>query len=208
MKNLLVALVLSLLIVACRDKEQEKYIVDITRENDSLIDVIQVKNLELEEITGSMNAIETNLAAIRRNEVVIDNLKKEGNVKQVQKVNAMIREIDSYMEENRQQIEKLEKQVKSSRSRISGLEKLVALQRQAVEEKEQQIQELLGTITFLREELQNTIVKKDAEIEQREKEISKVVNEKETLINTAFYRFGSRDELMQDGIVQKEGKLH
>jgi hypothetical protein len=191
------------LFIGCTEsnRPENKQLNALLQENDSLITQIKLKNQELDDITTSMNQIENNLAAIRKNEIAIDSLRRMGGVKQEETINQLIKEIDRYVDDNRKRVSQLEAQMKNSKNESIGLSRLVDQQKQTVFAKEQQIQFLMSTITNLRQELLYTINTKNAEINTKQK----LLEEKEAAINTVYYTFGNRDKLMEDGIIRKEG---
>jgi hypothetical protein len=201
-RHLLILLSVALLI-GCQEsnRPENKQLNYLLQENDSLITQIKLKNKELDEITSSMNQIESNLAAIRRNEIAIDSLRKIGGEKQEEKINQLIKEIDKYVDANRKKVIQLEQQMKNTRNESMGLARLVDQQKHTVYEKEQQIVSLMNTITNLRQELLYTINTKNAEINTKQR----LLEEKEATMNTVYYTFGSRDKLSDDGIIRKEG---
>ncbi len=196
---------------ACTDPKETKEYKELSRSNDSLATQVSNRDQQLEDFVNSVNEIENNLAAIDKNQLAIGDLKKEGEVKQKNRINEMIKGIDAYVVENRQKIERLEKQLKTSRNKSAGLTKLVEQLRQSIAEKEQQVNELLATISVLegeRDTLRSTVAQKDQELAQKETDIAakqQTIDEKETNLTTAYYKIGSRKELLTDGIIQKSG---
>lgn len=206
MRQLLILLLSFFLSLGCTETEQlqnNDQLALLLKENDSLATQIKRKNTELDAITMNMNQIENNLASIRRNEYVIDSLRKVGGVKQEETINTLIKEIDKYVEDNRNKVTVLEKQMKNTRNESVGLNRLVEQQKRTVFEKEQQIASLMGTITNLRQELLYTINTKNAEISDKQR----LIEEKEALMNTVYFTFGSRDDLVNKGVIRKEGGL-
>jgi uncharacterized protein YoxC len=191
------------LLIGCTESRQpeDNQLNSLLQENDSLINQIKLKNKELDDITSSMNEIESNLAAIRRNEMVIDSLRRVGGIKQEEKINQLIKEIDEYVDDNREKVTQLEVQMRNTKNESIGLTRLVNQQKNTVFEKEQQIQSLMSTITNLRQELMFTINTKNAEISDKQR----LIDEKEAAMNTVYISFGTRDKLSEDGIVRKEG---
>lgn len=181
--------------------DHEAELNQMVAENDSLFSIIKVKNQELDEITNSMNRIEGNLAAIRRNEQAIENLKREGAPEQGEKIDQLIRKIDEFVEDNRRRVNLLENQMKTTRNQSAGLTRLVEQQKQNVFEKEQQIEFLLTTITSLKRELTSTIIAKNAEISSKQREIEA----REATMATVYYTYGNRDELINEGVIRREG---
>lgn len=201
----LFALLSFTLLIGCTETRQPEsnQLNFLLQENDSLISQIKLKNKELDAITSSMNEIESNLAAIRRNEMTIDSLRKVGGLKQEETINQLIEEIDEYVDANRRKVSQLEQQMKNTKNESIGLTRLVNQQKNTVREKEHQIQSLMSTITNLRQELMYTINTKNAEINDKQR----LIDEKEAAINTVYISFGTRDKLSDDGIVRKEGGI-
>jgi hypothetical protein len=199
----LIALLGFTLLTGCTESRQPEasQLNSLLQENDSLINQIKLKNKELDDITSSMNEIESNLAAIRRNEMAIDSLRRVGGLKQEETINQLIKEIDEYVADNRQKVSQLEQQMKNTKNESIGLARLVSQQKNTVLEKEQQIESLMSTITNLRQELMYTINTKNAEISDKQR----LIDEKEAAMNTVYISFGTRDKLTDDGIVRKEG---
>jgi hypothetical protein len=206
LQYLLLFCVIQLLVWACTDSKGRTEEVNaemqvLIQENDSLMNQIHTKNRELDEITSSMNQIESNLEAIRKNEVEIENLKKQNLADVQEKINKLIEEIDLYVEDNRTKVAVLEHQMQKTKNKSMGLSKLVAQQKRTVFEKENQIQNLLVTINSLKQELISTINTKNAEIYDKQR----IIEEREARLNTAYYTFGDRQTLTDNGIIRKEG---
>lgn len=214
MKNTLLfaglVFVFTLLLNACGITETEEYR-DLEQENDSLATELRNRDQQLEAVAISMDEVESNLAAIEKNELAINTLKNEGQMKQKDKINEMIKGIDSYIDDSRKRISELEAQVKNSKSSNASLNKMVAQLKRSVAQKEAQIVELRSTINVLqveRDSLSATLALREEEINKRNEEISnnqRQIEEKETFITTAYYKVGSRKELADKGIIKKEG---
>jgi uncharacterized protein (DUF3084 family) len=211
MKKLLVVSGLLASMWACTDVKETQEYRDLARANDSLATQVSSRDQQIEEFVNSVNEIENNLAAIDKNQLAITDLKKEGEVKQKDRINEIIKGIDAYVVENRQKLDRLENQLKKSRNQSASLNKLVAQLKQSIAEKEQQVNELLATISGLeveRDTLRSTVTRKDSEIAQKDTELAsrqQAIEERETNLNTAYYKIGSRKQLLEDGIVQKSG---
>jgi uncharacterized protein YoxC len=205
MKRLIIIFLSPLFLWACTtgsgSQENEAYLKNLAEENETLINLIKKKNQELDEITNYMNQIESNLAAIRRNEMEIDQLRKENPEAQQDKINSLIKEIEALVEDNKNKLALLEKQMKNTKQESAGLVRLIAHQKENVLEKEKQIQGLLTTIASLRDELNATIQAKNEEIRRKQR----LIEEREATMATAYYTFGTTEQLLQDGIIRKEG---
>lgn len=212
MRNLVIcALIIIALVNACNVRDSEEYR-GLARENDSLI--VQIKNREqqLEAIAVSMDEIERNLAEIEKNELAIGELRKEGQMQQKDRINEMIRGIDSYIEANKAKLIDLENKLNSQETgRTESLQKIIAQLRKTVREKEIQIAKLRTAVASLegeRDSLTVTLARKDSEIQGRDLELSnrqKAIEEKEMNLTTAYFIVGSRKQLAEEGIIKKEG---
>jgi archaellum component FlaC len=212
MKNLIVcALVVMALVNACNVKDSEEYR-GLARENDSLI--VQIKNREqqLEAIAVSMDEIERNLAEIEKNELAIGELKKEGQLQQKDRINEMIRGIDTYIDANKEKLVELERKVNNSSSgNTANLQKIVAQLKKTVREKEMQISQLRTTISVLegeKDSLTITLASRDTELLGKNIELTsrqRTIEEKEANLTTAYFMIGNRKQLVDEGVIKKEG---
>ncbi|SDL76573.1 hypothetical protein SAMN05421823_10859 [Catalinimonas alkaloidigena] len=201
-----VILVTSLaLVAACTDPKESAEYQSATAVNDSLMQVINQKEAELDQVVNSITEIENNLAAIDRDKMIISDIQKEGRDKtQQERINEMISGIDSYIASNREKIDKLESQVRNSRNTSAGLNRLIAQLKSSIEEKERQIEELRGNMAMLQGEvdtLRTNIRRREEELATRQRQI----DEQDAAMTTAYFRVGSRRELADDDIVKKEG---
>ncbi len=160
------------------------------------------------DVIHAMTQIEDNLAAIREREMGIVNVKNQSGANQKDRITLIVSEIGTYFEENRNIIRKLENQVKSHEKRNSELDKLVAFQKRTILEKEKQIQELLKKVSELNVRLEvseseknRIVLAKEAELDETLKEL----DEKEAVITTAYYKYGTKKELLSKGIIKKDG---
>jgi hypothetical protein len=211
MKRTLVAMsLLVAMLNACGVRDTEEYR-SLARENDSLSTQLRNRDQQLDAIALSMDEIENNLSEIEKHELAIGNLKREGNFTQQDKISEMIRNIDTYIEDNRKKVESLEQKLKESNNASAGLKRMVAQLKKTIAEKEEQIHGLRRTVAVLeveKDSLNYTIYRKDTELAKKDFELTstkKVVEESEIALTTAFYKAGSRKELLESGIIQKEG---
>jgi hypothetical protein len=165
---------------------------------------------ELEEITNSMNQVENNLVAIRKEELHIEHIRDDKNSNQNDRITLIIAEMDAYLEENKNLISRMETRLEQAEAANTGLRKLVALQKQAVLEKERKIEVLSQQLASLEEEFKTTVAAKDAVISLKEAEISSrqhALEEKDNTINTAYFLFGDKKLLVDRGVIQSQGNL-
>lgn len=145
---------------------------------------------EVNEITQSMNQIENNLVALRRDEMQIEDIREEKGTTKNDRIFLILAEMDAYMEENKSVIRKLDNQLAKSRHANQGLRRLVALQKQAILEKEATIEELNLSMARLKQEFTTTVAAKNEIISRQEAQLTnqqKNLEEKENTLQTGLF---------------------
>lgn len=210
----------SVLAFACGRVEDSKEYKELQQKYDSLLAVSSGKSTENAELNRMMEEIEANLDSVAKDQLVVNELNKEGYANQKEKIDAMIAGINSYMEQNKAKMEAVEKKLRKSKKGNTALKKLVETLKKQIADKEIQIAEMQKTIQGLETqvgELNMTVAGKDQEIAAKNEEISKKDNElverqrvietKETELTTAYYTFGTRKELAESGVIKREGNI-
>ena len=182
-------------------------------ENDSLQAVLNQRDAELDEMMGTFNDISEGFREINAAENRVDLQRgavAEGSLSAKEQIASDIEFIRKQMEENRQQIAKLQEMLKSSRNNSAQLKRAVESLTQELVEKTQRI-----------EELQAELASKNIRIQELDAAVSGLTAEKETLtaeneakaqtvaaqdkaLNAAWFVFGTRKELMQDEQINKD----
>jgi hypothetical protein len=205
MKQTVVWIILVALVTACTDvKDSEEY-QSLLQEKTKLEAEVKEKEGHNREIIHFMTQIEDNLAAIREREMGIKNVKHDSDLGDQDRVTLIVAEIGTYFEENRNIISKLEKQVAAQGNQNKELKKLVALQKKAITEKENQIRMLLLEVENLNNRLETTVTEKNEEITAKEEQLSEVRRDKEKADSRAYFRSGSRKDLVKKGIIARDG---
>lgn len=208
------------LLYSCVNVEESKEYKELQAKNDSLMALVNGTRGENAELNKMMEEIESNLDSVAKDQMVVNELNKEGYQNQKEKIDAMIAGINSYMEQNKAKMEQLEKKAKKAGKANAGLQKMIASLKKQISEKEAQIVEMQSTIQGLEVkvgELNQTVAAKDQEISAKNEEISqkdnelverqKVIDSKETELTTVYYTFGTKRELVDQGVVKKEGNF-
>lgn len=217
-KALIVAL--GFLVFGCTNVQESAEYKELQAKNDSLMALVTGTRGENTELTKMMEEIESNLDSVAKDQMVVNELNKEGYQNQKEKIDAMIAGINSFMEQNKAKMEQLEKKAKKAGKANAGLQKMIATLKKQISEKEVQIVEMQSTIQGLEVkvgELNQTVATKDQEITAKNEEINKKENElverqkvidtKESELTTGYYSFGTRKELVEQGMVKKEGNF-
>jgi len=212
MKKIVLTLICAVALAACTDgqKQQERR-AEVIR--DSLMQVINQKDAELNDIMGTFNDIQEGFREINMAQGRV-NLNAPGSEKMA-KADIMenITFIQRTMQLNRERIARLQQQLKTSSINADKLKSTIDELSRQMEEKEKQIQELEAKLKA-----------KDIQIEEQTKTIENLntnvaeltasnelktqsVNRQDRELHTAWYVFGTKKELKEQGIVKSSQVL-
>ncbi len=180
----------------------------IAEERDSLQDVINEKDKELNEIMGTINEIQDGFRLINEAEgrIVDGSMEAASNKDNIRE---NMEYIQKTMADNRNKIAKLKDQLRSSSINADKLKETIDRLTQELETQNQRIQEL-----------QIQLAEKDIVIAQQDEAINSLNNDVENLaaenssksqtvaaqdkqLNTAWYVFGTKSELKEQKILEK-----
>ncbi len=217
MKNVYLFGIILVLSSACSTiKESDDYR-KLAMEKSNLEEQIRLRDKEIEDVTGSISKIDSNLMKISEHVEVMDGIKLRELIKKPGEIDLMITEIGDYVEQNNKMITALEKKVQESTTINSNLKGLIAMKNQQVEDKQKQINELLASIEKMQNDFNNEIGKRDTLIARVRNQINEtetaLANKEEQVklgeekLNTAFVTFGTKQELSQKGVLQSGSKV-
>ena len=174
------------------------------------MDELKKENLQLNrEISGrdslvnnyakSINEIRNNLAKIRSQEKLIVQQRNDSENLTVDNTNLVeeIQLIGQLMLDNKRLINSLNEQLKSSDNQLVELEQLVTSLTEDVQKKSMEIY-------YLQEELENMDASFTELFKQFNEKVLELDNAKD-ILNTAWYTYGSKNELLNNGVITKEG---
>ncbi|WP_418698043.1 hypothetical protein [Bacteroides sp.] len=213
MKKLAVLIVCAAVMASCDSfsggkKDQLK------AENDSLLMELTQRNAELDEMMGTFNDISEGFRQINAAESRVDLQRgavAEGSLSAKQQITSDIEFIRKQMEENKEQIAKLQAQLKNSKNNSGQLKKAVEALTQELVAKTQRIEELqaeLASRNIRIQELDAAVsgLSADKEMLTAENETkAKTVAEQDKELNTAWFVFGTKKELKDQKILSGSG---
>lgn len=181
-------------------------------ENDSLKVQLGQRNAELDEMMALFNEISEGFRQINAAENRVDLQRgsvAEGAPSVKQQIASDIEFIRQQMEENKQQIAKLQEMARKSKNAsaqlkkaIEGLNQELASKTQRIEElqaelasKNIRIQELDAAVSALTAEKETLTAENEAQ--------AKTVSEQDKALNTAWFVFGTKKELKEQNILKK-----
>lgn len=205
MKRLLFLFSALAVLASCNQDEIER----LKKENAELADIAIKRDSSINEMMGTFNEIEENLAEIRMRENMVEinteaNLEDPGKYDRTQQIQEDIQMINMLLKENKKMIESLNSQLKNSEIKVDEFRAMVKRLNEQIIEKDKQIAELRVELKKMNYEVDSlhTIIDTLALANQRQK---KTIEEKIADINTAYYAYGTLDELIEAGILMEEG---
>ena len=213
MKKLAVLIVCAAVMASCDSfsggsKDQLK------AENDSLLMELTQRNAELDEMMGTFNEISEGFRQINAAESRVDLQRgavAEGSLNAKQQIASDIEFIRKQMEENKEQIAKLQAMLKNSKTNSSQLKKAVESLTQELNAKTQRIEELqaeLASKDIRIQELDAAVTDLNAvksELTAENEAKAKTVAEQDKALNTAWFVFGTKKELKDQKILSGSG---
>lgn len=218
--NGIAALVLLLFIVIAGVVilQKKSQIDDLSNQNASLYETIELRDSLVNEMTTTFEEIEENLTFVRnkRDQMVLK--PQEGQANQKKMLVEDIKLMNEMLAESSTKIEELDKKLKNSGFEIKSFRNKIAQLTKSIEEQDNSIQELRAEIeqrdykisemgTQLAT-LQTDIALKEDSLLSKSQAIadkSQIIVERENEINKAYVAVGTHDQLIKHGVLTKEG---
>ncbi len=210
MKKLPFILVAILILGSCQQKKLDR----MQEVQDSLEQVAANKDSSITDFIGTMNEIQANLDSIKKLEEIV-NIESKSNAEPQsstrQKVLRDLALINELLQKNRELVLSQKKKMNYSSYKMKEMQEMLDLMGTQLETKNTEIVALQDELQRL--QLNMTDLNQDlAAAQERTQEQARLLEEKTSTIdqqistlNTAFYVFGTAKELVENGIVEKEG---
>ena len=212
MKRIVISLLALTVLMACNNKKEEK---NLASQNtiDSLTDIVNQKNNELNDIMSTFNDIQEGFREINEAEGRVNIARNNGETNAKADIMENISFIKLTMQLNKERIAKLREQLKESSFNTSKLQATIESLNKELESKTARI-----------EELQAELDSKNAHIAHQDKQISELntnvnsltadnaakaraVEQQDKQLNTAWYVFGTKKELREQHILEGTNKV-
>lgn len=212
MKRIVISLLALTVLMACNNKKEEK---NLASQNtiDSLTDIVNQKNNELNDIMSTFNDIQEGFREINEAEGRVNIARNNGETNAKADIMENISFIKRTMQLNKERIAKLREQLKESSFNTSKLQVTIESLNKELESKTARI-----------EELQAELDSKNAHIAHQDKQISELntnvnsltadnaakaraVEQQDKQLNTAWYVFGTKKELREQHILEGTNKV-
>ena len=210
MKKLAVLIVCAAVMASC-DSFSGGSKNQLKAENDSLLMELTQRNAELDEMMGTFNDISEGFRQINAAESRVDLQRgavAEGSLNAKQQIASDIEFIRKQMEENKEQIAKLQSMLKNSKNNSAQLKRAVESLTQELVAKTQRIEELQAELASKNIRIQEldaavsdlSVAKETLAAENEAK--AKTVAEQDKSLNAAWFVFGTKSELKAQKILQ------
>lgn len=199
-------IIMVLIFASCQKYKRE--ISQLNSSKDSIQQVVEERNSQILDYVGDLNEIQNNLDSIKRVQKLLNvSLSASGSEIQQEEKDKILSDIallNNMINENKKIISSLQNKLKNSNLRVSELEKMVQNYMAQIEEKDAEIEVLNTQLEKMKidiSELNEQIVVISEESEKK----SETIKQKTDEMNTAYYCFGSKEELIANNVIEKVG---
>ena len=212
MKKMIYPFAALLLLAACNSNSAK--LKQLQMENDSLVAASTLTKAEFDELLSTLNEVEDGFSQIKDAEnylTVQAQANSDLTPSTKERLSNDMKMIQETLNNNREQIAKLQKQYDNSRYQSAEMKKTIARLTNEIESKSQMIaslqQELskkdvkIAELSQSLTELAGTVDELSSETQTQQKELAA----QEKQLNTAYYVFGTKGELKEQGIVSGGG---
>ncbi len=198
---------------SCGDDEE---IERLQAQNDSLQNVANESNAQVEEFMEAFNEIQQNLNTIKQKEQIIDlNATADGEMSpdMVDQINNDIITIYELMIENKEALSTLKSKIAASGTKNKELQDMLKLYEDQMTQKDEEItllKQKLEEMNFNMQELNEKIGDLESNLDtlqQITEQQDQTINEQDKLLHTTYYVIGTKDELKANNILTKDGLL-
>ena len=209
LRKFLSILAVVMLLASCQEKGNAPIVDKDNAVRDSLQQIIDYKDREINDILGTMNEIQEGFRLINAAEGRMSVIKSGETANKTEQIRENIRDISEMMEHNRELIAKLRQQVRESSVRSDEFKTVIDNLVQQLEDNDAQLQKLQAELQekdIHIAELDLTVSNLNTSIaslkeESANKAATIVAQDKQ--INTAWYVFGTKKELQSQNIYEK-----
>jgi len=206
MKKLFVILLIAA-IAGCTNKEQEEKLKQLEADNLKLQEQIGGDTHTINDFVNAYNEIQSNLDSIKTKEGIITANTATGvelGADRKEQIKQDIQLIYELSLKNRKKIDQLNKKLKDEKGYTSNLKKMIANLESQLAERDAQINSLKDELAKLDIVVENLTAQVDQLAVESEGK-SKVIEEKISELNTAYYIIGTDKNLKEAKIITKEG---
>ena len=211
MKKLTILAVFALAILSSCKNEAPKQDLLMTQLRDSLNQIISQKDNEINDMIATFGDIEEGFREITEAQSRVTLAKSGEGTNSAKRIKENMQFIQQTMRQNKELINKLKQQLRDSSFKSEELKKLIDNMQQQLEQKEAQLQALreeLDKKDIHIAELDETVANLNSDVNQLTEEStqkSQTISQQDKELHTAWFVFGTKDELKKQNILTKDG---
>lgn len=214
MKRITFAFLTSLLILtSCGPIVLKKELDAANEVNDSLRIMQAAVEQEMNMYLKAINEIQTTMEEIKQKEQILTMKKADEDLtaSDMQLINEDLKSLGKMLEDNRNELQKLKNQAQKSTFHIKELQKTIKMLTERLDEESKKVLSLteeLEAKNILLSEISEQLQTKEENIRQLEDKTNQQqqqLEQQETVLNSAWYAFGSKKELREQGILNRRG---
>ena len=204
MKKLIYAFACTLAVASCNQDAAKKAEQVAQQQRDSLEQISSQKDNEINDMMTTPSDIEEGFREITEAQSRVTLAKQGEGTNTMQRIKENFQFIQTQMQQNKELINKLKQQVRESSVKGGQLKKIIDNLTQQLETKDKQLQ-------ALREELDRKDIhiaqldEKVASLEEDNTKKDETISAQDKAINSAWFVFGTKDELKAQNILSKDG---
>ena len=191
--------------------QHKKEVARMQAVQDSIAQLDVQKDASILELLGDMNEIQANLDSIKTLEKIVSvQTSSGGELKSAAKkrIAEDIAQINSLLQKNKELVKTLQAKLRASNTKIAEIEKMMELLNKQIGDKDSEIAVLkmeLNNLNVNVAGLKEEIEVITAESEQTILEKNQAIEAQTIAMNTAYYAFGTKKELEEKNVIEKEG---
>ncbi len=202
MRKSVILLTAIIFLMACNQKEID----DLTASNSELTQENTQQAESINDMLASFNQIQENLREIKKREGILINNSRNLETDQdiPSSINEDIAAISQLMQDNEVLRNQLNSRLKAASGEVSELKKLVAVLNEELDKKNLHIEELNRQLQAKDMEIGALYFSMDS-LGREKQSLKKKLDKEIDLKFKAYYAMGTKKELLQNGVITKEG---
>jgi chromosome segregation ATPase len=191
--------------------QHKKDIARMQAKQDSIAQLNVQKDNSILEFIGSMNEIQANMDSVKRIQKLVSVQTSSGTELKAdakKRIIEDIKQINDLLEKNKALMKSLQGKLNSSNTKIKELQTMIEMQTKQMAEKDVELarlntdlENLNINVKGLNQKIETITAESEATISAKNQAIEEKTNE----LNTAYYAFGSKKELTEKNVIEKEG---
>lgn len=202
-----------LLLTSCGPIVLKKDLDAANEVNDSLRVIQAEVEREMNMYLKAINDIQTTIEEIKQKQQILTVKKASEDLtaSDMQQINDDLKSLGTLLEDNRKELQKLRAQAKKSTFHIQELQNTIKILTESLEEESRKVTlltEELASKNLVLQEMTEQLQTQENDLRLLEHETTQQkqqISQQETAVNSAWYAFGSKKELREQGILNRRG---